>query len=79
MSLTYGFTAGATDPYGLYAGQTMIIWCPRSELPLTYIPAITGELVLEAEVSGLSGEQGADVVGVEGGAEDIAFVHDAGE
>ncbi len=24
MSLTYGFTAGATDPYGVYAGQTMI-------------------------------------------------------
>jgi hypothetical protein len=26
-----------------------------------------------------SGEQGADVVGVDGGAEDVAVVHDAGE
>jgi site-specific DNA recombinase len=30
----------ATDSHGV------MVWCPRGELPLTYMPAITGELVL---------------------------------
>src|SRR6201992_1259673 len=41
-------------------------------------PSTHGLTGCGAGLSGL-GEQGADVVGVEGGAEDVAVVHDAGE
>ena len=46
MSLTCGVTGSSPDPISELAGQTMIIACPRGESLLTYMPAISGELVL---------------------------------